>query len=467
MNYIESLNVRAKDIANIINKQISNGINPLILSDSETDGVTSASIIAKAIQKKNGKPVIRVVNWLDYRLLQEIKKSGYSWIIFCNLGAGMVSKIESIFNDQWIIIDRHFISKEESVNKNVLNINQFSLNEDIEDSTSTISHVLASKIDSSNTDSSWMAVMASLSAGLDQGEGRSLTGINKVVLDEALNSNLMKCSVELLFFGRETKPIHEAISSTIEPYIPNLTGNNDATIAILRSIGINYKNSGSQWKTLSDLSEEQNKELVELLIPYVSASENAEEVLGEIIGNVYTLNKEEEYSPLRDAREFAILIESCIKTGKYGIAIAICLGDRDKMLLDAEELMEKYKRNINKCLISILNDEDIIIETTKSFIINVDVLVKEKLMSKISSILSKVKRFENKVIILKSSTADGEVIIHVVSNIKQKSTANIGEIMFECSNQTGGIGIGSKFAGKAKIPLSKSEEFIKLINVKL
>ena len=64
MNYIESLNVRAKDIANIINKQISNGINPLILSDSETDGVTSASIIAKAIQKKNGKPVIRVVNWI-------------------------------------------------------------------------------------------------------------------------------------------------------------------------------------------------------------------------------------------------------------------------------------------------------------------------------------------------------------------------------------------------------------------
>ena len=131
-----------------------------------------------------------------------------------------------------------------------------------------------------------------------------------VLIFHALNSNLMKCSVELLFFGRETKPIHEAISSTIEPYIPNLTGNNDATIAILRSIGINYKNSGSQWKTLSDLSEEQNKELVELLIPYVSASENAEEVLGEIIGNIYTLNKEEEHSPLRDAREFAILIKT-------------------------------------------------------------------------------------------------------------------------------------------------------------
>ena len=93
--------------------------------------------------------------------------------------------------------------------------------------------------------------------------------------------------------------------------------------------------------------------------------------------------------------------------------------------------------------------------------------VKEKLMSKISSILSKIKRFENKVIILKSSTADGEVIIHIVSNIKQNSTANLGEIMFECNNQTGGIGIGSKFTGKAKIPLSKSEEFIKLINAKL
>ena len=39
--------------------------------------------------------------------------------------------------------------------------------------------------------------------------------------------------------------------------------------------------------------------------------------------------------------------------------------------------------------------------------------------------------------------------------------------MFECNNQTGGIGIGSKFTGKAKIPLSKSEEFIKLINAKL
>ena len=28
--------------------------------------------------------------------------------------------------------------------------------------------------------------------------------------------------------------------------------------------------------------------------------------------------------------------------------------------------------------------------------------------------------------------------------------------MFECSNQTGGIGIGSKITGKAKITLSKS-----------
>lgn len=467
MNYIESLNVRAKDIANIINKQVSNGINPLILSDTETDGVTAASIIARAIQKKNCKPVIRVVNWLNHELLQDIKKSGYNWIIFCNLGAGMISKIESVFDDQWIIIDRHFISKEESVNKNVLNINQFNLNEGIEDSTSTIAHVLASKIDSSNTDSSWMAVMASLSAGLDKGEGRSLTGINKLVLDEALNSNFVKCSVELLFSGRETKPIHEAISSTIEPYIPNLTGNNDATIAVLRSIGINEKNSGSRWKTLNDLSEEQNKELVELLIPYVSASENAEEVLGEIIGNIYTLNKEEEHSPLRDAREFAILIESCIKSGNYGIALAICLGDRDKMLLDAEALMEKYKKNINKCLISILNDEDIIIETTKSFIIKVDGFVKEELMSKISSILSKIKRFENKIIILKSNTAESEVIFHIMSNSKQNSSVNIGEIIFECSNQIGGIGIGSKFDGKAKIPLSKSEEFIKLINTKL
>ena len=137
------------------------------------------------------------------------------------------------------------------------------------------------------------------------------------------------------------------------------------------------------------------------------------------------------------------------------------------MLLDAEALMEKYKKNINKCLISILNDEDIIIETTKSFIIKVDGFVKEELMSKISSILSKIKRFENKIIILKSNTAESEVIFHIMSNSKQNSSVNIGEIIFECSNQIGGIGIGSKFDGKAKIPLSKSEEFIKLINTKL
>ena len=88
-------------------------------------------------------------------------------------------------------------------------------------------------------------------------------------------------------------------------------------------------------------------------------------------------------------------------------------------------------------------------------------------MSKISSILSKIKRFENKIIILKSNTAGSEVIIHIVSNIKQNSSVNVGEIMFECNNKIGGIGIGSKFDGKARIPLSKSEEFIKLINAKL
>jgi len=68
------------------------------------------------------------------------------------------------------------------------------------------------------------------------------------------------------------------------------------------------------------------------------------------VGEIYTLEFEDPFTPLRDAREFGTLLNSCGRMGAAGTGVSVCLGDRSGALKEAMKTLSEYRSGINKAL---------------------------------------------------------------------------------------------------------------------
>jgi sugar (pentulose or hexulose) kinase len=62
------------------------------------------------------------------------------------------------------------------------------------------------------------------------------------------------------------------------------------------------------------------------------------------------LTKEEPWTPLRDAREFSLVLNSAGRMDRPSLGIAVCMGDRGAALEEANRVLDDYRRSINKYL---------------------------------------------------------------------------------------------------------------------
>ena len=65
-----------------------------------------------------------------------------------------------------------------------------------------------------------------------------------------------------------------------------------------------------------------------------------------IVGEVYILKKEKEGTELHDAKEFATLLNSTARYGQHEVGLKVCLGDRDKWLKKAQNLLKGHRHNL-------------------------------------------------------------------------------------------------------------------------
>ena len=450
---------KAENISEFIEGAIDERKQMLIICHLDADGLTAGSIIGKSIFKEDGKAIIRAVNDLSPNSIFNLKKQEYDFYIFTDIGMGYVNFLDKELDDRWLILDHHQSSKEEIEHSRVLNPHEFEIDGGTEISGSGVTYVVSKKMNSSNRELSALSVIGALADRQDQGPSKSLLGINqKVPLKDAKDIGLIKEEKDLIFYGRETKSIHEAIASTSTPFIPLLTGNYDACLAALTSANFKVKD-GERWRTISDLSYEEKMKLIEILIPYITKGGAKSDVIEELFGNVYTMLKEEERSNLRDAREFGSLLNACGRSGKAGSGILICLGDRNEAYSGGEKILQDYKKILAHYL-QVINTDPKRMQSGKRIVqIIGDDLVDEKMLGAVSSILSSSLAFKEKMIILRTKTKENDLKISARRGEALKDF-NLGLLIKETAREIGGTGGGHAAAAGAKIPLEQYEKFI-------
>jgi RecJ-like exonuclease len=461
INFLNSVGDAAKTILEVVKED---GFIH-VFSHLDADGIAAAGIIGKALYRLGARFRIRITQWVDEKLVGEIIQEKPQMVIFTDLGSDYASLLRQKTRDiKVVVLDHHQLGGELINDFPCVNPHIFGIDGARDISSAGIAYFLAKAIDKVNMDLAPIAVVGALGDMQDKYDQRMLGGLNEKLVEDAKSQGLLTVEKDLIFFGRETRPIHKTLASTTNPFIPGISGEEDRSLAFLVSLDIKPK-YGDKWRALRDLSEDEKKRLCSALADYL-LSKGLHYEISNLIGHVYTLNKEEPWTPLRDGREFAVLLNATGRMDKPGVGVAVCMGDRGPALEEASKILEEYRRTINRYLGWIMERPERIREMGNIYVVYGEDFIDDKIVGAISSILTTgLPNPEKPLIAYADVREEGlvKVSARTIDTVAYKGV-NLGEVMQVAAEKCLGKGGGHNVAAGAQVPIENVETFIKLVN---
>jgi len=456
----------AQRAANLIREKAESGGFIHVVSHLDADGIAAAGIVGKALLKLGANFRIRIQQWVDEKIVESLVSDKPDLAVLSDMGSGYLELLcKGLKGIDAIILDHHQVLGENTcptliqVNPHLQGIDA---SRDI--SGAGVAYFVAKALDNNNTELAPIAVVGALGDLQDKYEQKSLGGLNRIIVDDAVKAGGLKEEKDLIFFGRETRQIHKALANTTSPFVPGISGEEDKSLAFLASLGIKPKN-GDKWRALRDLTEEEKTKLCSALVDYLVAKGYSSNAL-DLIGNVYTLLREEPWTPLRDAREFSVLLNATGRLDKPSLGVALCMGDRSSALDQANKTLDEYRRTITKYLGWIMEKPGRIEELTNVYVVRGDDFINEKVVSTISSILSVNLPKPEKPLLAYAKVPDEDAMKFSARTIDMMTDRglNLGEIMRIAAERFDGRGGGHNIAAGAQVPTEYVNDFIKYVD---
>ncbi len=454
-----------EDVARRILPHAENGDFIQIISHMDADGAAAGAIMAKAIYRLGGYFNLRIVKQIDERLIERLLQIRSRIYIFAEIGSGYLDLLGRIQGAEVLVIDHHKPLEGSYPDIATVNPHLHGIDGTRQISGAGVCYFVAKKLSQENIDLSPLAVVGALGDLQDKNEKRNLVGLNQLIVEDAVGSGRLNVATDLLFYGRETRPLHKAIASTMNPFIPGLSGEEDKSLGFLVNLGIPLK-TDDRWRTLADLSAEEKQRIYSALTKYLSSKGFASGFIASLIGSVYTFLKEDRLTPLRDGREFASLLNACTRMEKPSVAVALCMGERKDTLNEAQDILTEYRRNIAKHMGLLLEAPQRIRELENIYVVNCEGIVDENLLSPVASIFSTSGAFNpEKPLLLLTKTREGELKVSArTSEILVDRGLSVGVIMQTAAEHVKGRGGGHTVAAGATIPLDQEDRFILMVD---
>ena len=455
----ESLAFFKDKISDTIKSQKSISITTHI----DCDGLTSGSIITKALIRAGAKCTLRTSKEFSQNVIDSLKKDSRDFHIVTDLGGGFGEGLDQNLGENWVVLDHHQISEKEQDNPRVINAWKYDMNGGLEICAGGMAYLASLALDRKNSDLSALAVVAALGDRQDQGERKSFTGKNYEIANTAKELGLVDIDLDLLLVGRETRPLPDALAFTSQPFIEGLTWNRDTCLSLLNSSGIKLK-EGGRWRVPAELTEDEKKLVIEEITKFTSGK-NATDIMSELIGYTYTFPREDKRSFLRDGREFSTMLNSCGRISKSGVGMAICMGDRDKILREGESILAEYRKLIREYMNILTNERWRISESENCVMVNGEGIVPETMTGTISSLIAGSPKNSGKIIILRTKGEENTIKFSSRKSFGCKSMINLSELMKTGAEKFNGIGGGHDAAAGAKITKDKLNDFLDYLDV--
>jgi len=420
-----------------------------IISHHDTDGITSAAILAKTFKRLDKNFSIRIVKGLEESIIQEeLKRQPKEIILFSDLASSNLHHFQNA-KEPIFILDHHEIDKTKLNDKiKIINPHLTSSPEDNEATGAGVCYLFAKAISQNNQDLSSLAMIGMIG---DRHES-NLSKINQQIVNDAHDLKIKKG----LVIYPATRPLRRALEWSTSPYIPGVTGNGAGAMEILRETEIPYD------KTLLELSENEMSKLITAVMIRRAQHNKPEDILG----NLYILKF---FNTLEDVREISVLINACARLGHADIAISYCL-ENEKAKTQALEIYTKYKQELVSGLRVAEKMEKI---KGKGFVIlNAKDQIKDAIVGTICSMLSSSPTYTQGTILI--GMAYNEDKIKVSARIAGHEGRNLKEVLektvikFKSDNPETIAEVGGHhFAAGCLVEKDKESSFIETLKKEL
>jgi single-stranded-DNA-specific exonuclease len=324
-----------------------------IVGHVDADGISGASIASIALERAGIPCDVKFIKKLDDAEIRAInaKISETFWLV--DLGSGSYSKFTS---GHVCISDHHLPEKEVkaatkggqvdllSFAERHVNPHLFGIDGSTEISGAGVTYLVAKAMDADNVNLAPIAIIGAVGDFQDSAECR-LRGLNRRVLKDAADKDMMTAVKDLRVFGRETRPVGKMLQFSTDPILPGLTNDAVACQRFLMDLGIPLT-EGEKWRCWVDLSEVERRQVASALCDRLLDSGSGHWACKRLIGEVYVLNGEKSGTELHDAKEFSTLLNACGRYGEGKVGLRICAGDRGDFLEKGLRLQHNHRGNL-------------------------------------------------------------------------------------------------------------------------
>ncbi|MBS3084388.1 DHH family phosphoesterase [Candidatus Pacearchaeota archaeon] len=410
-----------------------------IISHFDTDGITSAAILAQSLKRFDQKFSLKIIKSLNKEIINSLPKEKI--IIFLDLASGSLKDIKEADLKKVFIIDHHEINQKD-IPENTQIINP-ELNQKQKISSSGLTYLFCKKIDEKNREFAKLAVLGMIGDMFEK------------EIDETFNQIMGDGEIQKkrgLLIYPSTRPINKVLEYSSNPLIPGVTGNPRGVIDLLREADLNPENG--KYKNLIDLTNEEMERLVTSIV-----LRNPKKKHKDLIGNLFLIKI---FGNLEDAREISAKVNACSREGKPEIALGFCL-ENSSCKKKAESIHTKYRQQL---LLGIKYAEIEKINGKGYILLNARDKIKDTMIGTISSIIANSPDYEDGTIVIGMSY-EGKRKIKVSGRNVGRAGRNLRELLSNVMESFNGEVGGHHSAAGCVIDLEDEEEFIKKIKREL
>ncbi len=429
-----------------------------IISHIDADGISTEAILAQALTREGMAVDSVFVRQLEPMAMRHVPKDG-SLKLFADLGAGQQNLLEEhgLCADEVLILDHH-VGQPCGTAYPMVN----SLDHGITRmSAAGIAYLVAKAIDPTGTDLAKLAVVGNVGDMMAR-ENCGLVGpAREIVRDGVEYGNIIVQDHDLNCYGTSTRPVHVCLGYCDDPYIDGISNNTNAALRFLERLGVTLKNPRGGWLVWEELPFEDRRTIISGLAQQLIAHGRETDRL---LAETYIFPDEPERTPLRNASEYATLLNACGRWAKPKVGSSICRGERGEAYRDAEHMLAHH-RSVIRDLLQYILDAGVTELSHLQYVHTGDRFPDTIVGIGAGMALSKLN-WKKPMMVLAAMVDEPEV-----TKVSMRTNewalgrgVDLCEALIEASAEVGGAGGGHRIAAGAFIPHDTEEEFVDSVN---
>lgn len=430
----------------------------LVVSHIDADGLTSAAIATRALERAGIPVETAFADQLDAAVLERVAETEHGTVLFTDFGSGQLEELAPYVEAGAftpVVVDHHQPAAGEieyHLNPLLVGIDGAS-----ELSGAGAAYVVARALGEDNRDLAGLAVVGAV--GDMQASGGALVGANEQIVEEGVAAGVLATGRDLSLYGKQTRPLPKLFEYASELSIPGISNDAAGAVRFLNELEIDLKTDG-EWRTWVDLDVSERRTVVSALVQLAVERGVPASKINSIVGTTYELLDEPEGTELRDVSEYSTLLNATARYERPDVGIAVCLGNRDRALERAHRLLVNHRRNLSEGLELI--QETGVEQTEVLQWFDAGSRIRETIVGIVAGMALGTDGVsaDRPIIAFAEKDADSVKVSARATPDLVRRGVDLSEVMAEAATAVDGEGGGHDIAAGATIPAGAQETFI-------